>query len=147
MPEVKGSLSVTGELTEAGQRVFSPNNLPPSIATEDFDAITASGLYRNTTTGAVGAPTASVNWLVQVSISNANNATQLAIRDGRVAVRTKIGVSTYGAWRFLTDDFTETLPGMVPASGGGTTNFLRADGTFAAPPAGGGGSPLIGWFV
>ena len=28
--------------------------------------------------------------------------------------------------------------GLVPASGGGTTNFLRADGTFAAPP---GGSP------
>ena len=31
--------------------------------------------------------------------------------------------------------------GLVPASGGGTTNFLRADGTFAAPPGGGGGSP------
>lgn len=26
--------------------------------------------------------------------------------------------------------------GLVPASGGGTTNFLRADGTFAAPPGG-----------
>ena len=31
--------------------------------------------------------------------------------------------------------FTAVLPGLVPASGGGTTNFLRADGTFAAPPA------------
>lgn len=30
--------------------------------------------------------------------------------------------------------------GLAPASGGGTTNFLRADGTWAAPP-GGGGSP------
>ena len=29
--------------------------------------------------------------------------------------------------------------GLVPASGGGTTNFLRADGVFAAPPSGGGG--------
>lgn len=28
--------------------------------------------------------------------------------------------------------------GLVPASGGGTTNFLRADGTFAAPAGGGG---------
>ena len=27
--------------------------------------------------------------------------------------------------------------GLVPASGGGTTNFLRADGTFAAPAGGG----------
>lgn len=30
--------------------------------------------------------------------------------------------------------FTSTLNGLVPLSGGGTTNFLRADGTFAAPP-------------
>jgi hypothetical protein len=29
--------------------------------------------------------------------------------------------------------------GLVPASGGGTTNFLRADGTWAAPAGGGGG--------
>lgn len=33
--------------------------------------------------------------------------------------------------------FTSTDAGLVPASGGGTTNFLRADGTWAAPPAGG----------
>ncbi len=31
--------------------------------------------------------------------------------------------------------------GLAPASGGGTTNFLRADGTWAAPSGGGGGSP------
>lgn len=31
--------------------------------------------------------------------------------------------------------FDSTHPGVVPASGGGTTNFLRADGTFAAPTA------------
>jgi hypothetical protein len=29
--------------------------------------------------------------------------------------------------------------GLAPASGGGTTNFLRADGTWAAPPGGSGG--------
>lgn len=38
----------------------------------------------------------------------------------------------------LLDLFTDALKGLVPASGGGTTNFLRADGTFAAPPAGSG---------
>lgn len=36
--------------------------------------------------------------------------------------------------------FTSSLQGMVPASGGGTTNFLRADGTFATPPGSGGGT-------
>lgn len=33
--------------------------------------------------------------------------------------------------------FTSTLQGLVPASGGGTTNFLRADATFVNPLAAG----------
>lgn len=32
--------------------------------------------------------------------------------------------------------FGSTLPGIVPASGGGTSSFLRADGVFATPPGG-----------
>lgn len=42
--------------------------------------------------------------------------------------------------------FDSTHPGVVPASGGGTTNFLRADGTFATPSGGSGvstGSQVI----
>jgi hypothetical protein len=38
---------------------------------------------------------------------------------------------------------TALLKGLVPASGGGTTNFLRADMTWAPPPGGGGGSGSI----
>lgn len=34
--------------------------------------------------------------------------------------------------------FTSSLQGLTPASGGGTTNFLRADGTWAAPSGTGG---------
>lgn len=34
--------------------------------------------------------------------------------------------------------FTPALKGLAPASGGGTANFLRADGTWAAPSGGGG---------
>ena len=33
----------------------------------------------------------------------------------------------------LLDTFTSAAKGLVPASGGGTTNFLRADGTWTAP--------------
>jgi hypothetical protein len=33
----------------------------------------------------------------------------------------------------LLDAFTSALKGLVPASGGGTTNFMRADGTWAVP--------------
>ena len=39
------------------------------------------------------------------------------------------------------ETFTNTTEGVVPASGGDATNFLRADGTWATP-AGGGGSGL-----
>lgn len=35
----------------------------------------------------------------------------------------------------LLDTFTNLLKGLVPASGGGTTNFLRADGTWTSPTA------------
>lgn len=38
----------------------------------------------------------------------------------------------------LLDTFTSGLKGLAPASGGGTTNFLRADGSWAAPSGGGG---------
>lgn len=36
------------------------------------------------------------------------------------------------------NQFTNVLQGVVPASGGGSTNFLRADGTWAAPAGSGG---------
>jgi hypothetical protein len=36
---------------------------------------------------------------------------------------------------------SSTDAGLAPSSGGGTSNFLRADGTWAAP-AGGGGNVL-----
>lgn len=37
----------------------------------------------------------------------------------------------------LLDTFTSGLKGLAPASGGGTANYLRADGTWAPPPGGG----------
>ena len=39
----------------------------------------------------------------------------------------------------LLDTVTSAAKGLAPASGGGTVNFLRADGNWAAPPAGGSG--------
>jgi len=41
--------------------------------------------------------------------------------------------------------FSTALAGVVPASGGGTTNFLRADGTWAAPSGGGSGGYSMIW--
>ena len=36
------------------------------------------------------------------------------------------------------EQFTDTTEGVVPLSGGGATNFLRADGTWSTPTGGGG---------
>src|SRR5258708_10564764 len=47
-----------------------------------------------------------------------------------------------GAGTITLNAFTSGLPGGVLASGGGTTNFLRADGTWAAP-GGGGATPTL----
>lgn len=43
----------------------------------------------------------------------------------------------------LLDVGTSALKGLAPASGGGTTNFLRADFTWAAPAGGGGGASAL----
>lgn len=38
----------------------------------------------------------------------------------------------------MLSQFSGTTQGVVPGSGGGSSNFLRADGTWAAPPSGSG---------
>lgn len=42
----------------------------------------------------------------------------------------------------MLDAFTSLLKGLVPASGGGTSNFLRADGAWTAPTAAYGGGDM-----
>lgn len=45
----------------------------------------------------------------------------------------------------LLDTFTSGAKGLVPASGGDTTKFLRADGSWAAPGGGGGAANFDGY--
>jgi hypothetical protein len=62
---------------------------------------------------------------------------------GRVTASTGVTEELTGTQATtLLDTFTSSLKGLAPASGGGTTNFLRADGTWAAPQGGGGGTVL-----
>ena len=46
-------------------------------------------------------------------------------------------VTSSGTITLTPNVFTSTDPGVAPASGGGTTNFLRADGSWAAPTGSG----------
>lgn len=59
------------------------------------------------------------------------------IYDSSVAGRSMLTAADAAAQTALLNTFTSALKGLVPASGGGTTNFLRADGSFAVPPGAG----------
>lgn len=59
------------------------------------------------------------------------------------AAKTASGAAVTGQTLSL-QTFDATHPGEVPASGGGTTNYLRADGTWAATPAGF-ANPMTTW--
>jgi hypothetical protein len=62
---------------------------------------------------------------------------------GRVTASTGVTEELTGTQATtLLDTFTSSLKGLAPASGGGTSNFLRADGTWAAPPTGSAGTVL-----
>lgn len=69
------------------------------ITTEDFDAITWTGVYSNATNTAVGAPTADIGWNVFHVTNTTTRASQLAMRDA-VYRRYKSG-GVWGAWAAL----------------------------------------------
>jgi hypothetical protein len=70
------------------------------------------------------------------------NAKMAPVSTGRIKGRVTAGTGqiedlTGTQMTTLLDAFTAGAQGVAPASGGGTTAFLRADGIWAAPPAGG----------
>lgn len=86
----------------------------------------------NTPSGAV-----TTSGTLTATLANAGNATVLGNVSGGSAAPiylSKIQLTT------LINAFTSSLSGAVPLSGGGTTNFLRADGSWAVPAGGGGGN-------
>lgn len=71
----------------------------------------------------------------KAAVSHTHPASQIS--DSTAAGRSMLTAADAAAQTALLNAFTSALKGLVPASGGGTTNFLRSDGTWAAPPGGG----------
>lgn len=99
---------------------ISSNQQPVVVPIDDFIAAL------NEIEGAIGPGAVS-------SVTNTDGALNITPSTGAVvvniiasAIATAIGI------------FTSLLNGLVPASGGGTANFLRADGTWNVPPGTGG---------
>lgn len=100
-------------------------------------SLTMSGtqLRRNTLTGAISCSSNSNTTTLNANVvANSNLATMAANRiKGTVSAGNPVDLTGTQATTIL-DVFTSALKGLAPASGGGTSNFLRADGTWAAPP-------------
>ena len=148
------TLGWTGQLSVAnGGTGFSSfgglNRLLYTTSTDNLASITTAndGVL---VTGATGIPSisATLPLAVQGNISTLSNSTVSNAKMANMAANTIKGnntglvsapldLNTIQATAML-NPFTALLNGLAPFSGGGTANFLRADGTWALPPGGGG---------
>ena len=86
------------------------------------------------------------SWTVEAGAID--NAKLAAMASGTIKGRASAGAGepedlTAAQVTALLETFSSSAKGVVPASGGGTESFLRADGTWAAP-AGGGAGDVVG---
>jgi hypothetical protein len=114
--QVKTDLSLTG--TNSGDQTVTLTG-----------SITGSGTGTFATTITSGAVALS-------HMANLPTLTLIGNNTGGSAVPAALTVDQVNA---MLPAFTSALAGLVPASGGGTVLYLRADGTWAVPGGGGGG--------
>jgi hypothetical protein len=157
----KGDITVSGSgtvwtidngvVTLAKQANFAASSLmgnptggaaaPSAIALNSTLAFSGSALQRAALTGDVTASAGSnATTISNSAVSNAkmtNMAANTIKGNNTGGAAAPADLTTAQATAML-DVATSALKGLAPASGGGTTNFLRADLTWAAP--GGGGS-------
>lgn len=128
---------------------FITRTSDPTLSNETSLSGLATGLLKNTTgTGVLSIAVLGTDY--SNNFSNLNGTLSLSQTSmatarllGRVTAGTGVAEEVTGTQATtLLDVFTSGLKGLAPASGGGTTNFLRADGTWAAP-AGGGAHNLL----
>ena len=124
-------LTLTGSVTSSGNLTLGGTL---TISGADFGS-QAQNRFLASPNGAAGNPT--FRKIVLADLPTQADLTFLGNNTGAVA--SPVVLTTAQATALL-DVATTALKGLAPASGGGTTNFLRADLTWAAPPSGSGGS-------
>ncbi len=154
--------STIGRLLKVGDFGIGHNGAAPALCA-DIDSLTiATGIYATDDTVVLGTfPAGEVSkygTLVHRRY-NANLSHQIWSSILTDVTWTRRYYPAAGGWQPWAKVYSSLSPvpnvtavaaGLAPASGGGTTNFLRADGTWAAPSGGGGGgggSPISGWLA
>ena len=143
-----GTTAITLTLATVNSNVGTFNNVTVNAKGLVTSASNVAYLTANQTITLSGNVTGSGTTTITTTIANnvVTNAMLAQIATASIKGRVTAGTGnvedlTGTQATTLLDTFTSALKGLAPASGGGTTNFLRADGTWAAPPGGGGGSP------
>jgi hypothetical protein len=141
--------SVTANLTSLSGLAFTSTAFVKMTAANTFTLDTNTYLTANQSITLSGNVTGSGTTAITTTI--ANNVVSNAMLS-QVATATFKGRTTAGTGNVedlsvtqataLLNVFTTTLKGLTPASGGGTTNFLRADGTWATPAGTGFTNPM-----
>lgn len=126
-----GTSSSFAGLTDTDIVTPSAGQLPIYDGVDTWDNTTVSG---DITLNAAGVATIPNDTVTYAKMQNVSATSRFLGRITAGAGNTEELTGTQATT--LLNIFTTSLQGVAPGSGGGTTNFLRADGTWAAPPGG-----------
>lgn len=120
----------------ADREILFPNASGTVALTEGLAVVATSGSYNDLSNRP------SLGTAAPLNVAGSGNATAGQVVKGD-DTRLSTNLSYDAATRTLASStgsgatlpvITSTTPGLAPASGGGSANFLRADGTWAVPP-------------
>lgn len=135
-------LSVSGSTLSLGTASTSTTGALTSTDWNTFNGKQASGNYITALSGDVvatgpGSASSTIQAGAVTLAKMANLAANSIIGNNTGSAAVPLALTGTQVTAML-NVFTTSLQGLAPASGGGTVNFLRADGSWATPPGGGG---------
>jgi hypothetical protein len=150
LPNSSGTLALTTDIPTVG--TWAALNYPTWTSGTPFVKMTAAGTFaldnstylsanQNITLSGDISGSGSTSIAASIGNNKVTNSMLAQVSSGTFKGRTSASTGnvedlTVAQATALLNQFTSTLQGLVPASGGGTTNYLRADGTWAAPAGG-----------